>query len=305
MGRLNRGGDDYKRYDMKKDKLRVIIIAGVIVLAVVAGILGLKIEPAKPSASGEDPAVTENVSNSPGNNEKVDVIAPESSEKPQENDPEPALESDGPQGEKGGEKEGNGQEKGGNSAENPQDPGDETAGGSASKAEPEKDAAESGEEKPEEPMKEPVTPDATPAPSSEPEEKNTCFVEIRCDTVMDTSVIENEAVIPYLPADGVVLAETEVELQEGDSAFDVLNRVCRDKNIQMEFRQDGAYSGYYIEGINYLYEFDAGALSGWMYKVNEKFPNYGCSRYEMQPGDKMIWVYTTDLGRDVGDNSEW
>lgn len=278
---------------MKKDKLRVIIIAAVVVLAVVAGILGLKIEPAKPSAG--EPVASENVTNSPENSEKADVIAPKNSEEPGENSPEPALESDEPQGELAGDTAGAAGEKDAPQTAEPTE-----------SPETKEDAAGSGAGQQEEPKKEPVTPDATPAPSSEPEEtKNTCFVEIRCDTVMDTSVIENEAVIPYLPADGVVLAETEVELQEGDSAFDVLNRVCREKDIQMEFRQDGAYSGYYIEGINYLYEFDAGALSGWMYKVNEKFPNYGCARYEMQPGDKMVWVYTTDLGRDVGDNSEW
>ena len=65
------------------------------------------------------------------------------------------------------------------------------------------------------------------------------------------------------------------------------------------------YSGGYIEGINYLYEYDAGSLSGWMYKVNGLFPNYGCSKYEVKPGDAIVWMYTCDLGRDVGDNSTW
>ena len=36
------------------------------------------------------------------------------------------------------------------------------------------------------------------------------------------------------------------------------------------------YNSYYIEGINHLYEFDVGPESGWMYKVDEWFPNYGC-----------------------------
>ena len=55
-----------------------------------------------------------------------------------------------------------------------------------------------------------------------------------------------------------------------------------------------------IEGIANLYEFDCGELSGWMYKVNDWFPNYGCSRYELKDGDKVEWVYTCDLGKDVG-----
>ena len=30
------------------------------------------------------------------------------------------------------------------------------------------------------------------------------------------------------------------------------------------------------------------------------FPNYGCSRYELQDGDTVEWVYTCELGDDVG-----
>ena len=38
----------------------------------------------------------------------------------------------------------------------------------------------------------------------------------------------------------------------------------------------------------------------WMYKVNDWFPNYGCSRYQLQDGDVICWEYTCDLGVDVG-----
>lgn len=148
-----------------------------------------------------------------------------------------------------------------------------------------------------------VTPEATPEPTPAPE--HLCTIEIRCDTVMDTSVLENEAVIPYLPEDGVILAATEVEYTPGETVFDVLLRVTRDNDIQFEFREDALYSGAYVEGINYLYELDAGALSGWMYKVNEQFPNYGCGRYEVEDDDVIVWLYTCDLGLDVGDNSKW
>lgn len=52
-----------------------------------------------------------------------------------------------------------------------------------------------------------------------------------------------------------------------------------------------------------LDEFSCGALSGWMYRVNGEFPNYGCSRYRLSDGDKIEWVYTCNLGKDVG--CEW
>jgi len=56
----------------------------------------------------------------------------------------------------------------------------------------------------------------------------------------------------------------------------------------------------YIRGIHYLYEFSCGPLSGWMYRVDGEFPNYGCSRYVLRDGQTIEWVYTCDLGRDVG-----
>ena len=158
--------------------------------------------------------------------------------------------------------------------------------------------------------KQPEQPAETESPALPPEPPeesviHTCTLEIRCDTVVDTSKLENEAVIPYVPANGVILATTEVEYTPGENVFEVLKRVTRDQGIQMEFRDDPLYSGAYIEGINYLYEFDGGTLSGWMYKVNGQFPNYGCSQYFVEDGDEIVWMYTCDLGRDVGDNSTW
>lgn len=71
----------------------------------------------------------------------------------------------------------------------------------------------------------------------------------------------------------------------------------------MESSYTPIYDSAYIEGINQIYEFDCGSESGWMYKVNGWFPNYGCSQYKVSDGDNIAWVYTCDLGTDVGDNS--
>ena len=45
----------------------------------------------------------------------------------------------------------------------------------------------------------------------------------------------------------------------------------------MEFENTPMYNSAYIEGIHNLYELDCGERSGWMYKVNDWFPNYGCA----------------------------
>ena len=128
----------------------------------------------------------------------------------------------------------------------------------------------------------------------------TCTVSISCAALLDNmdKLAQNKR--PLVPADGVLLLETQVTFSAGESAFDVLQRVCRNNKLHMESSFTPLYNSAYIEGIGNLYEFDAGSLSGWMYAVNDWFPNYGCSRYQLQNGDVVRWVYTCDLGKDVG-----
>ena len=88
-----------------------------------------------------------------------------------------------------------------------------------------------------------------------------------------------------VPADGWILQPMTVTFYEGESVFNVLQRTCKQQKIHMEFSNTPIYNSAYIEGIHNLYEFDVGNLSGWMYKVNGWFPNYGCSRYQLKDGD--------------------
>ena len=124
-------------------------------------------------------------------------------------------------------------------------------------------------------------PDASPE-STVP----TCTVSISCAAILENLDRLNAEKADLIPADGVLLAPTAVEFTEGENVFDVLKRVC--------------YQSAYIEGIGNLYEFDCGEGSGWMYRVNGEFPNYGCSRYTLADGDTVEWVYTCDFGADVG-----
>jgi len=127
-----------------------------------------------------------------------------------------------------------------------------------------------------------------------------CTLSITCNTILDNMDKFDQAKLEVLPKDGVIYKTKEVVFYEGESVFDVLLRETRDNKIHMEFVDTPIYNSNYIEGINNIYEFDCGELSGWMYKVNGRFPNYGCSRYQLKDGDKIEWVYTCDLGEDVG-----
>jgi hypothetical protein len=70
--------------------------------------------------------------------------------------------------------------------------------------------------------------------------------------------------------------------------------------LNIRYSGHPVYAGYYVEAINGFGEFDAGELSGWMYRVNGVFPGYSSSLHELKDGDSVEWVYTRDLGSDVG-----
>lgn len=128
-----------------------------------------------------------------------------------------------------------------------------------------------------------------------------CTLEIRCDTILDNLDNLREGKESYVPANGCILDTSLVEFTDGETAFDVLQRVCDFAGIQLEYSWTPMYDSYYIEGINNLYEFDCGNQSGWMFKVNGWFPNYGCSSYFLEDGDVITFVYTcSGLGADVG-----
>ena len=104
----------------------------------------------------------------------------------------------------------------------------------------------------------------------------------------------------------MIYGPSTVTFYEGESVYDVLLREMQNNRIHMESVFTAMYNSAYVEGINNLYEFDCGRWSGWMYCVNGWYPNYGCSRYQVQEGDVIEWHYTCDLGRDLGrDNSDW
>lgn len=132
----------------------------------------------------------------------------------------------------------------------------------------------------------------------------TVTLSIECKTVLENLSVLDPALKAgnFVPEDGVILPRTRYVLRPGDTVYDILSRAVRYNKIQMEYQgaDKNSFSSVYIKGINYLYEFSCGPLSGWMYTVNGIFPQYGCSKYELSDGDRIEWVYTCDLGRDVG-----
>lgn len=141
---------------------------------------------------------------------------------------------------------------------------------------------------------------AAPSPA---DTQMTCTLSVSCSALLNNMALLDKAKWNLVPKEGVIYAAKDVRFSAGESVFNVLQREMKKAGIQMEFKNTPLYSSAYIEGIDNLYEFDAGNLSGWVYAVNGVFPNYGCSRYPLKDGDTIRWLYTCDLGKDVGGNN--
>lgn len=113
----------------------------------------------------------------------------------------------------------------------------------------------------------------------------TVTLEIRCDTVAGRE--------SYIPENGVILEETEFAIADGETVHDILVEACRENGIQTEV------SGGYVSGINYIYEFDFGDLSGWLYYVNGEEASVGCDQYTLSGGDEIKWLYSLEMGNDL------
>ncbi|NLI67454.1 MAG: DUF4430 domain-containing protein [Bacilli bacterium] len=135
-------------------------------------------------------------------------------------------------------------------------------------------------------------------------ESETIKISIRVDAVLEhlDKLPESLRSEKYIPKDGIILEETEYVLRPGDTVFDVLLRATRHHKIPFDYQgsEENRFGSVYIKGINHLYEYDCGPLSGWMYTVNGEFPDEGVSKYKLEDGDVIAIQYTCDLGRDLG-----
>ena len=116
----------------------------------------------------------------------------------------------------------------------------------------------------------------------------TVTMTILCQTVEDE---QN----PYIPSDGVILAQTAFALGEDETVYDILLEASKEYKIPLDFSTGTGY----VRALNHLYEFDYGELSGWMYRVNGATPSVGCTQYTLSDGDSIEWLYTTDMGEDL------
>lgn len=124
-----------------------------------------------------------------------------------------------------------------------------------------------------------------------------CTISVECAKILDNMDKLDKSVKEYVPKSGVILEKKAAEIYKGDSVYDVLKRELKKENILMEASFTG--NSAYIEGIDNIYEFSCGELSGWMYSVNGEYQGKSSSDYEVKDKDVIEWHYTCELGEDL------
>ncbi|MBR3174028.1 MAG: DUF4430 domain-containing protein [Eubacterium sp.] len=121
-----------------------------------------------------------------------------------------------------------------------------------------------------------------------------CTISIDCKTVLKNRDTLEMELKDKVPKDGVILKKTKVDLHKGDTAYDILYKVTKDKNISME--SNDTAGNKYVKGIDNFYEFSCGPESGWLYQVNGKKPNKSSSDYKIKRNDVIAWKFTCKKG---------
>ncbi len=129
----------------------------------------------------------------------------------------------------------------------------------------------------------------TPAPSSNGATREYSF-KIECLRILDKPELWRDGLDEVIPENGIIFSGKR-RYKKGESVFDALSSICDKEGILLDSKYTPIYDTWYVSGIGNLYEFDCGGQSGWKYSVNGVLPGVGCSKYEIAPGDEILFFY--------------
>lgn len=100
------------------------------------------------------------------------------------------------------------------------------------------------------------------------------------------------------PSKYTAIVNESVEIENGQTVFDVLDAALTNNNIAYI---EGSYG--YISSIDGVAEFDHGANSGWMFTLNGNHKNTGCRETYIRANSTVVWFYTDDYTNEKGSES--
>ena len=134
------------------------------------------------------------------------------------------------------------------------------------------------------------------APSVGEMSVGTATLTVSCENLLGDDRADDE-LRAAVPDDGLLVPPTEVTVLEGDTAFTLLERVCAERGLALDVQR--GLSGVYVQGIGGVREFDCGALSGWLFRINGEIRSTDSGSVVLQDGDVLEFLYTCELGADI------
>lgn len=137
----------------------------------------------------------------------------------------------------------------------------------------------------------------TAAPTSPPQvngnenEKITVTFSVDCCNAINYGILSQGSFAQVLPSDGIILSISAITVKNGESVMSALKKILKENRINFSISSSG-----YVRMISGLSEFDCGAYSGWLYKVNGVLPSVSTKSYPLKDGDKVEFVYTCKMG---------
>lgn len=132
------------------------------------------------------------------------------------------------------------------------------------------------------------TPAAT---ATQPQKQNTISLSITCKNAINNGILDDPNYAGVLPENGVIFSSDAVKIESGDTVMQVVKSTLKANKIVYQIASDG-----YIKSISGLGEFDCGAQSGWLYKVNGVMPSVSTRYYTLKPSDRVELIYTCKQG---------
>lgn len=105
---------------------------------------------------------------------------------------------------------------------------------------------------------------------------------------------EVKTTIEITGADGNIINEMTVYINEGDTAFEQLQNAVAKEEIVINYTGNNLMKNIYISSIDGLSEFDYGPMSGWKYTVNGEYPDKSCADVSLKDGDEVKWIYVKE-----------
>lgn len=120
-------------------------------------------------------------------------------------------------------------------------------------------------------------------------QENTVFCSV------DVSAIEGESFL---------LSSEAVVLEDGDTAWTVIERIFNEKNISYTTTGSAEDGSLYLVEIGGVAELDHGIYSGWLYYVNGEFPEFSMTALPLESGDSIELQYVTSFFDETYDEIE-